>query len=182
MVPAKKPTKFMTNSKVIGRELSRRCDGSHVHQALIDGRAKDAARYPPALCRALCRGISKEKMLRASERTALLSVGDGPQVKNVDPEEHHERDEVDIDALIHKIEAEEERSRRDAQGNELGTPGRPRSRTQGGELRLSRLTEHKNKSGEVTSVLAFDDITGMKLDAGKVIEARTKEILSLIHI
>ena len=28
----------------------------------------------------------------------------------------------------------------------------------------------------MTSVLAFDDITGMKLDAGQVIEARTKEI------
>ena len=35
---------------------------------------------------------------------------------------------------------------------------------------------HKNKKGEVTSVLAFDDITGMKLDAGKVVEAKTKEI------
>ena len=43
-------------------------------------------------------------------------------------------------------------------------------------MRIGRLTEHKNKKGEVTSVLAFDDITGMKLDAGKVIEARTKEI------
>ena len=46
MVSAKKPTKFMTNSKVIGHELSRKCDGNHVHQPLIDGRAKDAARYP----------------------------------------------------------------------------------------------------------------------------------------
>ena len=41
---------------------------------------------------------------------------------------------------------------------------------------MSRLTEHKNKNGDVTSVLAFDDITGTKLDASKVIEARTKEI------
>ena len=137
-----------------------------MHQSLIDGRAKDAARYPPALCRAICRGISKEKMLRACERTALLSVGDGPQIKNVDPEEHHERDEVDIEVLIRKIEAEEESSRRAAQGEELGTPGRPRFRTQGGELRLSRLTEHKHKNGDVTSVLAFDDVTGMRLEAG----------------
>ena len=102
-------------------------------------------------------------------------MGDGPQVKNVDPEEHHERDEVDIEALIRKIEL----SRRAAQGDELGTPGRPGSGTRSGKLRLSRLTEHKNKSGEVTSVLAFDDITGMKLDAGKVIESRTKEVTYL---
>ena len=31
LVLAKKPTKFMTNSNVIGRELSRKCDGSHDH-------------------------------------------------------------------------------------------------------------------------------------------------------
>ena len=96
--------------------------------------------------------------------------------KNVDPEDLHERDEVDIEALINRIENEEELRRRTAKGDGLGTPGRPCSVTRSGELRLGRLTEHKNKKGEVTSVLAFDDITGMKLDAGKVIEARTKEI------
>ena len=95
-------------------------------------------------------------------------------MKNVDPEEHHERDEVDIEALIRRIEAEEESNKRAAQGNEPGTPSRPRSSTRSGERRLGRLTETKNKSGEVTSVLAFDDITNMRLDAGKVIEARTK--------
>ena len=62
---AKKPTRFMTNSQVLGRELSRRYDEIHEHQPLLDGRAKDAARYPPGLCRAICKGISKEKMLRA---------------------------------------------------------------------------------------------------------------------
>ena len=41
--------------------------------------------------------------------------------------------------------------------------------------RLGRLTQHKNKAGDITSALAWDDLTGMKLDAGKVIEARTKE-------
>merc|ERR1712023_412434 len=61
---AKKPTRFMTNSQILGRELARKCDKSHEHQPLLDGRAKDAARYPPALCRALCRGIAKEKMQR----------------------------------------------------------------------------------------------------------------------
>ena len=74
LVLAKKPTKFMTNSRSIGRELSRKCDGRHEHQPLIDGRAKDAARYPPALCRAICRGMSKEKMLRASEEALLCDL------------------------------------------------------------------------------------------------------------
>ena len=37
---AKKPTKLMTNSWLIGRELKRKCDGKHEHQPLIEGRAK----------------------------------------------------------------------------------------------------------------------------------------------
>ena len=43
LVPARKPTKFMTNSQALGKELSRRCSGTHEHQPLLDGRAKDAA-------------------------------------------------------------------------------------------------------------------------------------------
>ena len=35
LVPAKKPTKFMTNSRSVGKELSRRCDGRHEHQPLV---------------------------------------------------------------------------------------------------------------------------------------------------
>ena len=30
-VSAKKPTKFMTNSRALGQELSRICDGQHDH-------------------------------------------------------------------------------------------------------------------------------------------------------
>ena len=41
-------------------------------------------------------------------------------------------------------------------------------------MSLSRLTVRRNKSGDVTSALAFDDLTGMCLDAGKVKEARDK--------
>ena len=46
-------------------------------------------------------------------------------------------------------------------------------------LRLSRLTQHKNKAGDITSSLAWDDLTGMRLDAGNVIEARAKEVTYL---
>ena len=45
-VPAKKLTRIMTNSRALGMELKRRCSGEHAHQTLVDGRAKDAARYP----------------------------------------------------------------------------------------------------------------------------------------
>ena len=46
-------------------------------------------------------------------------------------------------------------------------------------MHLRRLTHHRNKAGDISSSLAWDDLTGMKLDAGKVIEARTKEVTYL---
>ena len=88
-VLAKKPTKSMTNSSVIGRELNRKCNGSHEHQPLIDGRARDAARYPPALRRAICRGIAKEKALRTCVNTALLSIDEETGGDRIDPEGDH---------------------------------------------------------------------------------------------
>ena len=41
---------------------------------------------------------------------------------------------------------------------------------------LSRLTEKRDRYGNISSALAFDDVTGMTLEAGKVKEARSKEI------
>ena len=46
LVAAKKPTKFMTNSRALGKELGRTCDKRHEHQSLVDGRAAEAARHP----------------------------------------------------------------------------------------------------------------------------------------
>ena len=83
---------------------------------------------------------------------------------------------MNIESLIRKIEAEEESRQRATQGEKVGVPGGPSVRPLGGELRVSRRTEYRTKSGDISSVLAFDDVTGMKLGAGKVIEARGKEI------
>ena len=44
--PARKNTKSMTNSECLAKELANKCDKSHVHQVLLDGRAKGAAAYP----------------------------------------------------------------------------------------------------------------------------------------
>ena len=61
-----------------------------------------------------------------------------------------------------------------------GTATGPDGKVAGSSLgRLGRLTQHRNKAGDITSALAYDDLTGMKLDAGKVIEARTKEVTYL---
>ena len=99
---AKKPTKFLTNSRSIGRELSRKCDQEHSHQPLVDGRAKDAARYPPALCRAICRGVAKERMQRQLGIRAVMEVGVGVHRRSIDTEEHHENPEEELMRLIRK--------------------------------------------------------------------------------
>ena len=56
-LPAKKPTRWLTNSGCIAERLKLRCDGSHAHQQLTGNRAAAAQRYPPALCRALVAGM-----------------------------------------------------------------------------------------------------------------------------
>lgn len=179
LVLAKKFTRFLTNSRELGRELSRKCSGDHNHQPLLDGRAKGAARYPPALCRAICRGILREKMLRACGVTAVLSLCSGLPTQQVHVEEHHEREDTYIPALIRKLEAQEEEQRRkDTLNASRGYPTakilplKDPSRSGCAVLRLSRLTERRDKSGSVSSQLAIDDLTRMELEAGNVIEAR----------
>lgn len=41
--PVRKPTRFLTDAGGIADELDRRCDRGHRHQALLAGRARDAA-------------------------------------------------------------------------------------------------------------------------------------------
>ncbi len=53
--PARKPTKFMTNSVMVARELNLRCEGDHDHVHLMSGRAGPAARYLRGLCEVICR-------------------------------------------------------------------------------------------------------------------------------
>ena len=86
LVLAKKPTRFMTNSRSIGQELRRKCDGAPQRQPLVDGKAKDAAGHPPALCRAICRGIAKEKMQRQFGIRAAMDVGEGVHRRRIDTE------------------------------------------------------------------------------------------------
>ncbi len=94
LVAAKKPTKIMTNSKALGKELSRKCNGRHDHQSLVDGRAAEAARYPTGLCRAICRGIIQEKKERHCQIRAVAQIPRYYNPKNIDLEELHDREEA----------------------------------------------------------------------------------------
>ena len=118
----------MTNSRSIGQELKRKCGGAHEHQTLIDGRAKDAARYPPNLCRALCRGIAKENMQREYGVRAVLEIGEGVYTRIIDSDDHHDREEPEV-------------------GRHFTEPGRPTPPVPLKESRntvqfLNRLTEY----------------------------------------
>ena len=95
-VAAKKPTKFMTNSRALGHELSRRCNGKHQHQSLVDGRAREAAGYPPELCKAICRGIVKIRREKHEAVRVVATIDAETRRRTRDPEEFHERDEADI--------------------------------------------------------------------------------------
>ena len=69
--PAKKPTKFLTNSIAIKNELGMRCDKSHRHVQLMEGRALAAQRYPKGLCRTTTRGIIMQAKLDAADMMSL---------------------------------------------------------------------------------------------------------------
>ena len=100
LVLAKKPTVLMTNSRSIGHELKKPCDGGHEHQPLLDGRANGAARYPPALCRAICRGVAKENMQRQLVISAVMVVGKGVHGITIDSEGYHENHDAEIERLM----------------------------------------------------------------------------------
>ena len=70
----------------------------------------------------------------------------------LDMEENHEKEEVDIEALIRKIESQEGRLRAKGPRKEPGVPSDPGVQTCNPEpkyqpVHFHRLTEYKNKQG-----------------------------------
>jgi hypothetical protein len=59
--PAMKPTRFMSSAEEVLKLLGKRCTGEHTHQRLAQGRTRDAAIYPPELCKAMLRGIDAQR-------------------------------------------------------------------------------------------------------------------------
>ena len=56
-LPAMKPTRFMSHSPHMFKNLGRRCDKSHRHQPLEAGRCADVAFCPLPLIRAILQGM-----------------------------------------------------------------------------------------------------------------------------
>ena len=70
--PAKKPTKFYTNSVAIGQELRQRCPGCERHVQLVEGRAAAAQQYPRELCRAVTRGIIQQARMDSADMYSIV--------------------------------------------------------------------------------------------------------------
>ena len=64
--PAKKPTRWLTNSPCLAEQLERHCPGTHIHEPLLGGRAKAAQIYPPKLCSAIVAGFAAQLKLDLS--------------------------------------------------------------------------------------------------------------------
>ena len=45
-MPAQKPTRFMTNSRAIAKELGKRCDGSRQHQPFVERESRTHSHLP----------------------------------------------------------------------------------------------------------------------------------------
>ena len=88
MLPAMKPTKCLTNSPAMAKQLQRRCNHEHKHQGLVGGRARDAAFYPPGLVRAILRRMSlqaeedRQAAMRCKEE--MLQMAAMPMQTDVD--------------------------------------------------------------------------------------------------
>ena len=61
--PARKRTGFLFSCWPVVEEIRGTCNGEHdKHNHILEGRAKHAEVYLPALCQANCRGIARQKL------------------------------------------------------------------------------------------------------------------------
>lgn len=128
-----------------------------------------------------------ENIERKCNVAAIMSTIEGPHIKGIDAEDLHERDEVDIPALIRKLEADEERRSGGTGRSDGGSPSGPRSTSYGIMTPLRRLTEYRNKAGDVSSALAWEHLTTQIIRAPSRMlinnalgEARETSIIMLI--
>ena len=93
--PARKRTKFITNADCVADELERKCDGEHVHQPLVGGRAEKSRENTTELKRAMCRGIVKQLKMRKMNLKYILRLqaSMGSSIKGNIEEQHDETED-----------------------------------------------------------------------------------------
>ena len=89
VAPAKKPTRFMTNSLEVYKMLSKKCDGRCPrHVQLMEGRAKAASVYPRQLCRAALRGTARQMRVDRGNLMSFKCIDGQTEVMAVDFEQN----------------------------------------------------------------------------------------------
>ena len=104
VLPARKATGFATNCPDIAAELSTRCDRSHQHGVLLDGRAGPAARYPARLCRAICRGLARHLARTVVQDQELDSLTLDTEILNLEVQEWTELVSCDLKEKLRIIQ------------------------------------------------------------------------------
>ena len=66
------------------KNLVPKCSGDHEHQPLIEGRAKEAAIFPPEVCGAICGGPMKQKNEHMEQIRCLLNVNHATEIEEED--------------------------------------------------------------------------------------------------
>ena len=94
---ARKRTRFLTNSEYVAEELRKKCDGSHSHVQLVSGRAAQTAVYTEAMCKAICRGVKREKASRIMGLKSLTMQPRKDRSSPPDANEFHDIDEANVE-------------------------------------------------------------------------------------
>lgn len=169
--PVFKPTRWLTNSPMLAKELSQyTCLRNHRHVHLLGGRASGAAVYPPRLCAAVARGIG-DQLRQALQSLNQCSLD---QVKRSGPSGSDYHGPVQQCSTSRKGPAKSaERDLRlvaesmnlELMDEELLSLGS-----------LGPVVEDEMEELEMDEAVAYDDVKGGELDAKKVHEARQSEL------
>jgi hypothetical protein len=144
--PALKPTRFLSSAEEVLKLLGKKCTRDHEHQRLAQGRARDAAIYPPELCKAMLRGI--EAQLRREGRAICDTL----------------RRDLDRGCAVYSLSRETE-----CEGHDMTEEVTPE------EEYMKVRDEHENMQ-KYGSQRYWDAITNEELPASLTAEARAEEL------
>ena len=159
---AKKPTGFMTSSRHIADQFSRKCLGDRQH-VVLDGRHRTgfAAIYQKELCDAICRGIVREKRDDGAGRVCSVAT-------------RRRQTESCLTRLCSTEATTMGRHWTDNKHEDDGDDRTFQNKSNDGHQILTR--ELQTFKRQTDGLVAWDDVSAAPLDPKKVQEARQVEM------
>jgi hypothetical protein len=125
--PAKKATRFASSAIEVLHILDKKCGGKHIHGHLLDGKAKQAAIYPPKLCRAIIKGVENQRLREGAKAPSFAEarVEQGCGLYSLDEDENIVglSEETRYEELEHEKEAFDDY--RKSRWGDAGKPANP---------------------------------------------------------